>query len=85
MKHVEKEEDTDATKEEAEDKQKLKEENVEPLDNEYATQSTEKVERNDEQIERDARILDFVARKVAGQEAIMAWREISLSQAAQVS
>ena len=70
----------------AKDESKLKDEPdaAESIDNEYFTQSTAKVERND-QIERDARILDFVARKVAGKEAIMAWREISLSQAAQVS
>ena len=53
------------------------------MENEYMTQATEKVEKEDK-FERDARILDFVARKVAGQEAIMAWREINLSQAPQV-
>ena len=52
-------------------------------ENEYVTQTTEKVDL-EEKAERDARILDYVARKVAGVEAVMAWREINLSQAAQV-
>ena len=66
------------------DEGKVKEEKMdEEMENEYMTQAVEKVEKEDK-LERDARILDFVARKVAGQEAIMAWREINLSQAPQV-
>ena len=82
MKHAEKEE---AEEEEikAEEKKIKREIDEKEAENEYVTQTTEKVDL-EEKAERDARILDYVARKVAGVEAVMAWREINLSQAAQV-
>ena len=82
VKHAEKEEaeDEEIKAEEKKVKMEIEEKDAE---NEYVTQTTEKVDL-EEKAERDARILDYVARKVAGVEAVMAWREINLSQAAQV-
>ena len=82
VKHADKEEPEDEEIKAEANKVKREIEEKE-AENEYVTQTTEKVDL-EEKAERDARILDYVARKVAGVEAVMAWREINLSQAAQV-
>ena len=50
--------------------------------NEYVTQLTDKISEL-EMKEIEQRVLEYVKRKVAGTEAVMAWREINLLQHAQ--
>ena len=50
--------------------------------NEYVTQLTDKISEL-EMKEIEQRVLEYVKRKVAGNEAVMAWREINLLQHAQ--
>ena len=50
--------------------------------NEYVTQLSDKISEL-EMKDIEQRVLEYVKRKVAGTEAVMAWREINLLQHAQ--